>query len=111
MACLQAVLRLEATFLWSAGSLRGSQSGLGLMTQVGPGVAQLVGPGGPILIKSLDFWTTKIKSLDFLCLDSLERFLKLESIGHVTRVELFLLRENWIVCILDPVPRESDFSN
>ena len=69
------------------------------------GPDQLVGPDGPTLVKSMDFWTTG------QCLYSLEGCLEVESIGHVMKVELSLLRENWILCILDPVPRDGVFSN
>ena len=55
---------------------------------MGPGVAQLVGPDGPTLILSMDFWTTRV------ILDSLERSLAAESIEHATRVDLSLLRGN-----------------
>ena len=45
-------------------------------------------PGGPSLIKSVDFWTSGP------CLDSLERSLVAESIYQATRVDFSLLRGN-----------------
>ena len=84
------------TFLWlldlvscqPAVLVRFSLSGLGLMIQVGPGRAQLVGPRGPTLIKSVNFRTTRSS------LDTFERSSAVESIEHATRVELSLLRGN-----------------
>ena len=85
---------------WSHGAGWASEYKWG---QMGPD--QLVGTDGPTLVKSMDFWTTGPR------LYSLERSLEVESIGHVMKVELSLLRENLILCILDPVPRDSVFSN